>query len=232
MEWLERTDVHPECELKHACFAQSMRYLDTVMREETLISLIEFTKRLEGTYRGESFWCDASQDNAEWLGFFSILANVANVGPIAGAEWWIRRAVSNQSKDFHFDKDEHLFRRNGQLKTPLWSSVLYLTSGGPTLICDGDPGALRSNEKSPTSMAAAGGHRNQLLIFPGHLCHGVAAIESVEIRLSLIVNWWPRRPTRVAPFRLPGTLPPLEISECREAKVRCRHGEIFRLAES
>jgi hypothetical protein len=138
---------------------------------------------------------------------------LARPGPrCIGTEWWLGRLRYGQSLALHFDRDMALEQQTGQVAHPLWSSILYLNRypSSPTVILDQvlDRGcgalvpAVARNGKAVDPLP------NQYVVYRGDLHHGVvasgAAIESAgqsrnavqpsEMRLTLLVNYWDRRP--------------------------------------
>jgi len=101
----------------------------------------------------------------------------------------------------HFDKDESYHRKSGAFIHPTFSSVLYLSDlGGPTLIL---PQTISSDGANLSSGHVGSAYAsevtaNSLLVFPGHLRHGVVPDTRAtdSWRTSLLLNWWVRRPSR------------------------------------
>jgi len=129
-----------------------------------------------------------------------------------GAEWWLGRLTAGQRLPFHFDRDLSLSRSTGEYVPPIYASILYLTSvpSSPTVILGqiaGPDGKTRIPRRSkfrrPIDAVA-----NRYVVFCGRLRHGVAATAPgaddagrprtgappAEDRLSLLVNYWHRRP--------------------------------------
>jgi len=123
-----------------------------------------------------------------------------------GMEWWIGRLKRGKKLAFHFDRDLSLSRKTGQSVFPMLSSVFYLNQfdSSPTVLLDqvpGEDGTSKIPEKArlSTSVMAI---PNQYLVFPGKLRHGVIPDVSKidrdnpnEYRLTLLVNYWERRPS-------------------------------------
>lgn len=124
----------------------------------------------------------------------------------AGAEWWVQRRPVSRSLDMHFDADSCLMHRNGRLRCPEVSSILYLTSsGGPTVILDQfvANGILWGHRLLPgeaTRVDLVFPTPNQFAAFPGLFLHGVmpdlggattsAKDGAQDVRTTLLVNWW------------------------------------------
>src|SRR5438132_8383057 len=128
-----------------------------------------------------------------------------------GMEWWLGRLKYGESLRFHTDRDRSLRKQTGQIVHPLWSSILYLNRfpSTPTVVLDqvlGPDGKswVPPEAKSGKSLDAVPNH---YAVFRGDLRHGVVANgaeqkrpghsrnkKSAELRLTLLVNYWDRRP--------------------------------------
>jgi hypothetical protein len=131
----------------------------------------------------------------------------------AGAEWWIGRAHTNALPiGFHFDQD--VKARRG-FRHPVLSSVFFFNRvrGGQLAVTDqiaGPRGEPRPSQASALEVIEP--RRNRYVVFPGNLFHGVLDEEGGaprrrtsraprgRIRLTLVVNFWKRRPTEVPLF--------------------------------
>jgi hypothetical protein len=130
-----------------------------------------------------------------------------------GMEWWLGRLKFGQALPFHTDRDRSLRHETGQIVHPLWSSILYLNRfpSSPTVVLDQ---VLSPDGKSWIPPEANSGRSldavpNHYVAFRGDLRHGVVANEagkklaggsrksdkSSELRLTLLVNYWDRRPS-------------------------------------
>ena len=120
----------------------------------------------------------------------------------AGAEWWIGRAYTTRIPvEFHFDQDV----KGRRLRHPRVSSVLFFNSvrGGQLAVTEQVPGAPRA-----TRLQTVAPRRNRYAVFRGDLLHGVldargrtpgGALKGPRgrMRVTLVVNYWDRRPTGV-----------------------------------
>ena len=131
----------------------------------------------------------------------------------AGAEWWIGRSYTNDVPvGFHFDQDVRAARG---LRHPLESSVFFFNRvrGGQLAVTDQRAG--RRGEPTP---AAAGDlhvvapRSNRYAVFDGGLFHGVLDARGRtpgrkrpgprgRLRVTLVVNFWDRRPAGVPRWR-------------------------------
>jgi hypothetical protein len=131
----------------------------------------------------------------------------------AGAEWWIGRSYTTDVPvGFHFDEDVRAARG---LRHPLLSSVLFFNRvrGGQLAITDQRAG--RSGKPAPARASALqtiAPRQNRYAVFDGGLLHGVLdargrtpgarlAAPDGRLRVTLVVNFWAKRPTRVPRWR-------------------------------
>src|SRR5882762_7712152 len=129
-----------------------------------------------------------------------------------GMEWWLGRLKYGESLGLHFDRDLSLQHQTGRIVHPLWSSILYLNwfASSPTLILDQ---TLGPDGRSMAPPEATFGKTieavpNAYVAFLGNLRHGVVVKparsqhvsnskkmdKSPKLRLTLLVNYWDRRP--------------------------------------
>lgn len=124
----------------------------------------------------------------------------------AGAEYWVQVYEGGRGLAFHFDKDEHAMKEEGRMVTPVLSSVLYLTGGGPgeslqapTVVTDQrfdyDEGCAVPDD--PTSSTLVFPRANSYCLFDGCLGHGVLDCGRKEQRATVLVNWWRKKPESV-----------------------------------
>jgi hypothetical protein len=131
------------------------------------------------------------------------LAAIAAPPGWAGAEWWIGRAYTTDIPiGFHFDEDVKARRA---VRHPLRSSVLFFNPvrGGHLAVTDQQPGSGEA-----TRLATVKPRANRYAVFDGDLFHGVldargrTPVRRVpgppgRLRITLVVNFWKRRPTGV-----------------------------------
>jgi len=127
-------------------------------------------------------------------------------------EWWLGRLQYGESLRFHTDRDRSLRKQTGQIVHPLWSSILYLNRfpSSPTVVLDQ---VLSPDGKSWIPPKAKSARTfdaipNQYVVFRGDLRHGVVAngasdtadrhsserADASGLRLTLLINYWDRRP--------------------------------------
>jgi hypothetical protein len=130
------------------------------------------------------------------------LALLARPRGCAGAEWWIGRSYTNDVPiGFHFDEDV----RGSSRRHPAISSVFFFNRvrGGQLAVTDARPG------EEPARLEAIKPRRNRYAIFKGDLLHGVLDAEGRtprrklpgprgRLRVTLVVNFWRQRPSKVA----------------------------------
>jgi hypothetical protein len=141
------------------------------------------------------------------------LCVLARPGPrCIGVEWWLGRLRYGQSLALHFDRDMALEQQTGQVVHPLWSSILYLNRypSSPTVILDQVLDRDRGSLLPPVARNGKAIYPlpNQYVVYRGDLHHGVVAsraprqlhgrsrkaVSPSEMRLTLLVNYWDRRP--------------------------------------
>ena len=134
-------------------------------------------------------------------------------GPLCiGMEWSLGRLKYGESLRFHTDRDRSLRKQTGQIVHPLWSSILYLNRfpSSPTVVFDQvlSPDGKSWVPPEPTFVKTLDAVPNHYAVFRGDLRHGVVANEaeqqppglsretekSPELRMTLLVNYWDRRP--------------------------------------
>ena len=144
---------------------------------------------------------------------------VARLWPLAepspactGVEWWVGRAYTNALPiGFHFDQDVKALRG---FRHPLLSSVFFFNRvrGGQLAVTDqlaggrGEPLPARAS-----ALDTASPRRNRYVVFRGDRFHGVLDAEgrtpgraartpAGRLRVTLVINFWSRRPTGVPAF--------------------------------
>ncbi|GAC1343654.1 MAG: hypothetical protein NVSMB23_17710 [Myxococcales bacterium] len=141
----------------------------------------------------------------------------------AGVEWWIGRAYTDALPiGFHFDHD---VKGRGRRRHPLLSSVFFFNRvrGGQLALTDQLPGRGGAPLPAvPTALSVAVPRRNRYVVFRGDRFHGVLDAQgrarsrasrapSGRLRVTLVINFWDRRPTGVPLFvgslRAAGALP-------------------------
>lgn len=143
----------------------------------------------------------------------SKLCMLVRPGPrCIGMEWWLGRLKYSESLHFHTDRDRSLQKQTGQIVHPLWSSILYLNRfpSSPTVVFDQilSPDGKSWVPPEPKFGKMLDAVPNHYATFRGDLRHGVVANgakqkppgrsrkteKSPELRLTLLVNYWDRRP--------------------------------------
>ena len=120
----------------------------------------------------------------------------------AGAEWWIGRAYTTDVPvEFHFDQDV----KGRHRRHPRLSSVFFFNPvrGGQLAVTDQVP-----TSRAAMRLEAVAPRRNRYAVFAGNLLHGVLDARGRtpgkrvqgprgRLRVTLVVNYWDRRPTGV-----------------------------------
>ena len=173
------------------------------------------TERMEnmGSYN-TTFWFPIGAKPANIVEqCVSKLYALVRPGPrCTGMEWWLGRLKFGEALSFHTDRDRSLRHETGQIVHPMWSSILYLNRfpSSPTVVLDQ---VLSPDGKSWIPPEANSGRSldavpNHYVAFRGDLRHGVVTNgagqkeasrsgdtqKSPELRLTLLVNYWDRRP--------------------------------------
>ena len=131
-----------------------------------------------------------------------------------GVEWWLSRMWTHDIRvDFHRDRDERLALAGGPERHPRVSSVLFLNRvRGGALVVTAQAPDPRNPALVPLPLEAdlVGPRPNRLALFDGRLTHGVLDARNAvptsrlrrrgELRLTLVMNGWGRRPTGVPTF--------------------------------
>lgn len=160
----------------------------------------------EGPNPKGTFWQYA--DKPARTSIAAVISRLSQLIPlsaaIVGVEWWVRLKPVGMPMALHFDKDEALVKRTGQICHPAYSGILYLTDvGGPTVIIDQSVSKDGRRLFPPESDRGVLSQpkRNTFLAFPGHLRHGVVAdlalTQNATLgakRGSLLMNWWMEQP--------------------------------------
>ena len=109
----------------------------------------------------------------------------------AGFEWWIGRAYADRLPiEFHFDHD----LKGRARRHPILSSVFFFNSvsGGQLAVTDQTPGVVEAERLETVKP-----RRNRYAMFAGNRFHGVLGGRRGRLRVTLVVNYWRRRPTDV-----------------------------------
>jgi hypothetical protein len=131
-----------------------------------------------------------------------------------GVEWWLSRMWTHDVRvDFHRDRDERLALAGGPDRHPRVSSVLFLNRvRGGALAVTAQPPERANPAMVPLPLEAdlVGPRPNRLALFDGRLTHGVLDARNAvptsrlrprgELRLTLVMNGWARRPHEVPTF--------------------------------
>ena len=191
-----------------------MRVIDGALAEPLVRRARSAISRLGGERLRQSyfttFWLPRGSTAAHPLEE-AVLAlwPLARAGLARGAEWWIGRAhTSSIPVGFHFDQDVKGERR----RHPVISSVFFFNAvrGGQLAVTDQVPGG-----SAATRLETVAPRRNRYAVFAGNLLHGVLDARGRtprnrvpgppgRLRITLVVNYWNRRPTAVPTWRESG----------------------------
>jgi len=168
---------------------------------------------LKRTYKS-TFWFarDAEPANIVEESIVELLGLVGPVPECVGMEWWLGRLSYGKGLSLHFDRDLTLSKETGRYVHPQQASVLYLNAfpSSPTVILDQVPAPDGRSKipEEPKLRTLIDPVPNHYVVFSGNLRHGVVAIPDrsqlrsastrrdgdPDLRLSLLVNYWDRRP--------------------------------------
>ncbi|HET6981195.1 MAG TPA: hypothetical protein VFI53_03595 [Myxococcaceae bacterium] len=185
-----------------------------VFRELRRSVLALGTEGLRRTYQ-TTFWCplDGPPTATPELAVQALSGRFRR-GGARGVEWWLSRMWTHDVRvDFHRDRDERLALAGGPDRHPRVSSVLFLNRvRGGALAVTRQPPDLRNPALVPLPLEAdlVAPRPNRFVVFDGRLTHGVLdgrneiptsrAPERGELRLTLVMNGWARRPRDVPRF--------------------------------
>ena len=142
-----------------------------------------------------------------------------------GVEWWLSRMWTHDVRvDFHRDRDERLALAGGPDRHPQVSSVLFVNRvRGGALAVTAQPPDPRHPAMIPLPLEAdlVGPRPNRLAMFAGRLTHGVLDARNAvptsrlrrrgELRVTLVMNGWARRPRDIPTFEAAGAYPELTV---------------------
>lgn len=184
-------------------------------------------ERLKRNYK-TTFWLalDASPTNVAEEAALALLELVKPGPRCIGIEWWLGRLRHGQKLRMHFDRDMTLRKQTGQYVHPMFASALFLNEfrSSPMIVSDQIPspdGKSRIPRKSLRRQVVEP-RPNRYAVFSGNLRHGVIPDQpadrqppakdttdsSQELRLSLLVNYWDRRPLPPLCFDYDGSIYP------------------------
>ena len=187
----------------------------TVLLNATLSELTSLTNATDTSWMSlplSAAPCSATEALVHRVHRLLALSNLLPAG-LAGVEWWthrVSRAGQAKTLHMHADRDEQQFNREGVVRNPVVSTVLYVTSSSShTLITDGREATCRSKQlceqadQPPRHGYLVRSTRGHLVAFDGTLVHGVMSAEEDALgdcncnkqglethRLTLLMNWW------------------------------------------
>ena len=176
-------------------------------------------ERIRRTYQ-TTFWFDLNRPpGAVTEEAIVTLRSVLPIDRVRGVEWWLSRMWTHDVQvDFHRDRDEALAASTGRERHPRFSSVLFLNrvQGGALAVTAQLPDS-RNPALVPWPLEAdlVAPRPNRLAWFDGRLTHGVLDARNQvpdrklrqrgQLRLTLVMNWWSVRPSKVPAFGGAGT---------------------------
>ena len=182
---------------KHSRVINSVKIWNSVLTDESIDQIFNFIDQISLWYKGESYWCSANSNSVVWNTFFSKFFKIAINESVAGVEWWIRRQHVSNSKDFHFDNDERLFKEKKEVTCPKYGSIFNLTDHGGATVISNQTDEDYNKSLNPYEFAIVVPIKNQFSTFQGDLSHAVLAGEGDSLRYTLIMNWWTEKPYNI-----------------------------------
>jgi len=183
------------------------------------------TRGIRRTYE-TTFWFDLAERPAALPELAVVsLRSVFREAGARGVEWWLSRMWTHDVQvDFHRDRDERLALAGGPDRPPRVSSVLFLNRvrGGVLAVTRQAPDP-RNPAMVPLPLEAdlVAPRPNRFVMFDGRLTHGVLDARNAiptsrlrrrgELRLTLVMNAWARRPTDVPTFEEAGAYAALRL---------------------
>lgn len=185
-----------------------MRAIDDALTPGTFRAARAALRRLGLSRLRESYWTtfwlarDAEPAHPIEKAVLELAERFAPSG-CSGMEWWIGRSYTTHVPvGFHFDED--VKARRG-LRHPLLSSVLFFNRvrGGQLAVTD-----QTRSQPSATRLETVKPRPNRYAVFRGDLFHGVLDARGRtprgplpgprgRLRITLVINYWRRRPTDV-----------------------------------
>lgn len=176
------------------------------------------TRGIRRTYE-TTFWFDLAAIPAALPELaVRVLAARFREGGARGVEWWLSRMWTHDVRvDFHRDRDERLALCGGPERHPRISSVLFLNEvRGGALAVTAQPPEPMNPALVPLPLEAdlVAPRANRLAMFDGRLTHGVLDAQNGvptgrlrqrgQLRLTLVMNGWAKRPHGVPGFEEAG----------------------------
>lgn len=193
-------------------------YIKSIFTDDTCKELIKYAETEEFIRRSwwipcEEFVKNDDRDNGKVVDdfLFRVIKNlydrfmVSIIPDTVGVEVWSHSYVADKSLvPWHFDKDECMWVEKGSIICPYVSSIIYLSGDhvdvqGPTCIQKLYP--HQSGQIAPAS-AFIYPHKGSFFTFDGRLYHGVLDSNSREKRITLLINWWQRKPFDIPIYNL------------------------------
>lgn len=124
---------------------------------------------------------------------------------VIGVEWWFSVLLTDATPQwllpYHFDRNDLLEKDFHKLRHPEKSSVLFVNtvSNAELVVTDQILTDKGARPRQPSDMRFIAPRKNQYVVFPGHLYHGVIGrmwrpAKPGKLRISMAVNWWSEQP--------------------------------------
>src|SRR5262249_26739444 len=134
-------------EKTHVLLHKDIWYIENALTQELLNGVLQYVETLREEIGLARLYQVGSCKTSFWYPFSrrpvhviedvirSLQAYVDLPSSCSGAEWWLNVRPSNEGMESHFDKDESLLKRCGQIRCPERSSVLYMCDIGLPTLC-------------------------------------------------------------------------------------------------
>lgn len=122
-----------------------------------------------------------------------------------GVEWWFSVLRTDTTPQwllpYHFDRNDLSEKDILKLRHPEKSTVLFLNTvaNAELVVTDQVLTEKGTRPRQPTEMRFVPPRKNQYVVFPGHLYHGVIGrmwrpAKPAQLRIAMAVNWWREQP--------------------------------------
>ena len=164
-------------------FLNDKTFLDELSKEETWNNF--------PTYNWWDGWWKSKPKNIMEKLIEMIWKRLSVENKFAGFEYWSNSQTTNQSLDWHYDKDEKLNSIKKKIMSPSIGHIFYSKIEN----LDGGYLEISSNNRvdDPSNVERIKPIENRLIMFNPSYPHRVSPINGGK-RRAIIVNAWPKKP--------------------------------------
>lgn len=193
-----------------------------------LLTSIEKLKETENYYSNNWFYYQSSPKNniENYIQeTFSIYFPEIERDKVCGFEWWVHDEETIETVPLHFDCDEFKRLGEGEIVTPITSTITYLCDNlSPTIITDIETiGGLEYQPKYPSQIVYSFPGEGKFFTFDPKYLHGVAKSQSK--RLTLLYNVWEYRPEDLSEFEMEEEIFQFEIYKNNSSRIELYSGK-------